>query len=466
MMVQADCPVYLEGTATPGDTIRVELNRFVRTVRADAQGDWQVNFPPLSAGTSFAVLITTTTDTVRIHNALAGELWLCSGQSNMARTVSLTDVKDSIEGKDLTTIRYFRLADNPQASPQVMIRGKWLICTPEHTELCSAVGLSMAYHLSGVLKRPIGLVITAQGGTPIGSWTSPSVLQKKKYDQYIFARQEKWRKARPAFQQAYQAQLSEWKKRAREAHVKGENPPPRIYPPFALRENWAPGSLYYGLVFPFRHVPFRGVLWYQGESNDTHPFVYRYQLADLIHCWRETFQNPSLPFYIIQLPGYGSPEDWPVLRESQHWSTRLDGVHLVVTIDLGDSLQIHPIRKMQVGWRSALQILRHSYALKLTATGPEPVNWQFGKGQAFVEFDQPLKVSEPALPDIEIAGSDHKYRPAYSRVEGSRLVVWNPDVPVPLNVRYAWKSFPPHANLFNLEELPVAPFMLSSPSQK
>lgn len=460
MMVQAEQPVHLEGTATPGDRVRIRLKNQIREVSADEQGFWQVNFPALSAGASFNVQIMTQTDTVRIHNAIAGELWLCSGQSNMARTVILTDVKDSLKSKDLSAIRYFHMADNPQASPQTEVRGKWLICTPENVDRCSAVGLSTAYHLSKTLKRPIGLLINAQGGTPIGSWTPPAVLQQKKYDAYIFRRQAQWKKDRPAYQEAYRLQLLGWDSLARAARLKGETPPPRIYPPFALRENWTAGSLYHGLVFPLRDVPLRGILWYQGESNEAHPYAYRFQLRDLISCWRQTFRDSTLPFYIIQLPGYGTAENWPVLRESQRWVTRGQDVHLVVTIDLGDSLNIHPRAKMEVGRRSALQILQHTYKLELRANRAVPVSWRLAKGKATIQFDQPLKVSGEALPELEIAGTDLKYRPAYSRIEGQRLVVWNPKVPHPRSVRYAWKSFPTHANLFNQEGLPVAPFIM------
>jgi len=464
MVVQSGQAFVIRGSSDPFETIAVQVGSTTKKCRADRQGHWRILMPAIPANTSFDIVITTARgEQQSIRNAISGELWLCSGQSNMGMPVSGSDVKKQLEATDLQEIRYFIAQNDPAPAPVDQVQGHWVICDSQNMVQCSAVGLSFAWNLNRALHRPVGLIINAVGGTPVESWTSPEILKSKTYDRHIFQEREQWKKDRSIYQKEYDLKIKDWELAAKKARESGQAPPLKIYPPFPLRENWNPGSLYHSLVWPLRDIVFKGVVWYQGESNANYPFVYRYQLADMIGCWRDLFNNRHLPFYIIQLPEYGSVDDWAVIRESQAVAAHLENTALVVTLGLGDSSNIHPVAKMEVGRRTALQVLKKEYHQHLVASGPLFSAMKVTGNRVTLEFDcsgSTLQTSD-GMPvrNIEIADSSFRFLPAsVASPDGNTLVVWNDEIKHPENVRYAWKNVPQAVNLVNAGGLPAPPF--------
>ncbi|HEY4206835.1 MAG TPA: sialate O-acetylesterase, partial [Puia sp.] len=407
MMIQADTPSTISGSATPFQSVSLRIEARVIQATAEKDGSWTILLPAFRAGYAFDMEITAGDEKRMIRNVIAGDVWLCSGQSNMEMNAGRTDVKDAIHTIP-AGIRYFVDQSPPSPTPSDKLNGHWVVCSPENAAGCSAVALSFALHLIPRLGRPVGLVINAKGGTPIESWTDLYTLQNKEYDQTIFQRREQWKKDREKYELQYQHSIDSAKAK-------------KIFPPFQIRENWNPASLYNSLVYPIRRLAFKGVIWYQGESNADLPFIYRYQLADMIHSWRSLFQQPHLPFFIIQLPEYRNTDDWAVMRESQA-SVGLDNVWPVVSLGLGDTTNIHPVRKIELGRRVALQVLAKAYHYNLTSSGPlfqtmkregkkMILTFDCGAGSLVSSDGQPIR-------NVEIAGSDPGFLPATTRIVG------------------------------------------------
>ena len=463
MVVQADQPFVIEGRSTPLKEVSVRiLNKIVKD-RAGPGGKWKTRFPGFPKNTSFDIHIADSEGEEKvIRNVIAGQVWLCSGQSNMGLPVSASDVREKLKDSDVHEIRYFLAQNDPSEAELDQVRGRWVICTRQTIGSCSAVGLSFAWYLHQVLQQPVGLIINAIGGTPIESWTPLAVVKEKEYNRHIFLEREQWKKDRIIYENEYALKLKNRELAAQQAKEDGRLPPAKIYPPFQLRDNWNPGSLYNSLVCPVRDFVFKGVIWYQGESNANYPFVYRYQLADMIHCWRNLFDNNRLPFYIIQLPDYQSADDWAVIRESQASADTLNDVRLIVTLGLGDSLNIHPVRKMEVGRRVSLQVLRNEYGYNLIASGPRLQKMEIAGEKIRLSFDcsgSAIKSSDGRpLRNMEVSDDGVAFFPVQVRIHRNELLVWSDKIKHPTMVRYAWKNVPEPINFVNQDGLPAPPF--------
>jgi hypothetical protein len=454
MVIQAGAPFCMNGSAAPLALIRVRIGDQTVQDTADVQGNWMVRFPAFKAGNPFDIAIEAGAEKKLIRNVIAGEVWLCSGQSNMEMTTSRTDVKNMAAHEVPTGIRYF-IDQSPVSSvPVDKVKGYWVVCTPGNAGRCSAVGLSFALNLAPVLGTTVGLVINARGGTPIESWTNGEIVKSKDYNQPLLQDREQWKKDRSKYEQQYAQALKD-----SPAGVK-------VFPPFQMRENWEPGSLYRSLIYPIRTLAFKGVIWYQGESNANYPLAYRSQLTDLIHCWRDVLKDQQLPFYIIQLPEYGNHDDWAIMRESQASVTSVQHVWDVVSLGLGDSSNIHPTQKMELGRRVALRALAKTYGRPLVSSGPVFQSMR-REGKRMVltfacEGSAIRSADRQPIRNMEIAGTDLSFLPAAVRIEGNRIVVWNEKIGRPAHVRYAWKNVPSKENFTNSEGLPAAPFRAST----
>ncbi|HEY4154112.1 MAG TPA: sialate O-acetylesterase, partial [Puia sp.] len=438
--------------------------------RAGPDGKWKVRFPGLAKNTSFDINITTGEGEEKvIRNAVAGQVWLCSGQSNMGMPVSASDVKEKLKDSDVHEIRFFLAQNDPSATELHRLTGHWVICTTQTIGSCSAVGLSFAWNLHQHLRQPVGLIINAVGGTPIESWTPLTTVKEKAYNIHVFQERAQWQRDRNVYEKEYQLKLKNREIAVQQAREEGRPLPPKIYPPFALRENWNPGSLYNSLVCPVRDFVFKGIIWYQGESNANYPFVYRYQLADMIRCWRKLFNKKKLPFYIIQLPDYQCADDWAVIRESQASVGSLNDTRLIVTLGLGDSLNIHPVRKMEVGRRVSLQVLRKEYGYDLVASGPRLKKMEITGEKIRLSFDcsgSLIKSSDGRpLRNMEISDDGLVFFPAQVRIDRNTLLVWSDKIKHPGMVRYAWKNVPEPINFVNQDGLPAPPFFSGGKEQ-
>jgi sialate O-acetylesterase len=465
MVVPEGEPFILKGHASPFTTVQAEIPGQKKSTLSDKWGNWVIVFDPVSDGQAFIISIyDVSLDTISIHNVVAGDIWLCSGQSNMQMATARTDVMQKMEGADLHFIRYFKMAGEPSAIATDEIQGQWMVVNAANMGQCSAVALSFGWHLSMGLRRQVGLVVNAVGGTPVESWTPLSIVKARRFNDHIFSDREQWRRDSNLYRAKYNDALDVWKKAVDAAKENGTAVPPKIFPPFQLRDNWNPGSLFNSLVHPLRDISFKGVVWYQGESNSGYPFVYRYQLIDLIKSWRKLLNKPSLPFYIVQLPEYGTTDKWEVLRESQAVAADSAKADLVVSLGLGDSGTIHPTRKMALGYRIAAQALSRLYHTANAHSNILPVSVSRSGNQLTIIFQDAgggLKSIEGAMiRNLEIADESLHFLPARSRIDGGSLIVYNAQIDNPVWVRYAWKSLPEHINLFNSEGFPVAPFYI------
>ena len=207
----------------------------------------------------------------------------------------------------------------------------------------------------------------------------------------------------------------------------------------------------------------KGVIWYQGESNANYPVVYRQQLVDLIRNWRETFGIRNLPFYIIQLPEYKVTDDWVTLRESQSMASKLKNVNLVVSLGLGDSLDIHPTKKMELGHRVALQVAKNEYKCNVISNGPYLRSCEAESGKIKLIFNcmgSSIKsLDGKPIRNFEISNDGITFSSATVKINGNSLIVWNEKMTNPSLVRYAWKNVPEQINFVNQEGIPAPPFL-------
>jgi sialate O-acetylesterase len=461
MVIQANKPFVIIGQSHPGKEVIVRILKWKRVAKADRNGDWEVRFPRFNEGPVGTIYLKSGDERISINNAIAGEVWLCSGQSNMVFPVKLSDVK-SDNGK-MNQIRFFSATNESSTSPLNNLRGKWKICDLDNYGECSAVGLSFAFHLHEICPKSIGLIINAVGGTPVEAWTKLEIIKDKIYDNHIFIDRENWKKNAKTYKEQYDLKLKDWESACQKAKEEGSAIPVKPFPPFQLRESFNPGGLYNSLIFPLRNIALKGVIWYQGESNANYPIVYRQQLVDLIRNWRETFCIRNLPFYIIQLPEYKTTDDWVTLRESQSMASKLKNVNLVVSLGLGDSLDIHPTKKMELGHRVALQVAKNEYKCNVISSGPYLRRCKTESGKIKLVFNcigSSIKsLDGKPIRNFEISNDGITFSSATVKISGNSLIVWNERMTNPSFVRYAWKNVPEQINFVNQNGIPAPPFL-------
>ena len=461
MVIQANKPFVINGQSHPNTVVIVEILHWKRVAKADKNGNWEVRFPKFDEGLLGTIYLESEGERISIKNAIAGEVWLCSGQSNMAFPARRSDVKS--DNEKMNQIRFFSATNEPSTSPLSNLKGKWKICDLDNYGECSAVGLSFALHLHEICPKSVGLIINAVGGTPVEAWTKLEIIKDKIYDNHIFIDRENWRKNAKTYKEQYDLRLKEWESVFQKAKEEGSTIPVKPSPPFQLRESSSPGGLYNSLIFPLRNIAMKGVIWYQGESNANYPVVYRQQLVDLIRNWRETFGIRNLPFYIIQLPEYKVTDDWVTLRESQSMASKLKNVNLVVSLGLGDSLDIHPTKKMELGHRVALQVAKNEYKCNVISNGPYLRSCEAESGKIKLIFNcmgSSIKsLDGKPIRNFEISNDGITFSSATVKINGNSLIVWNEKMTNPSLVRYAWKNVPEQINFVNQEGIPAPPFL-------
>ena len=463
-VLQRELPLPIWGTATAGEKVTVSLaGQTASTMAKD--GRWQVKLKPLRAGGPH-VLTVEGTNKLEVKDVLVGEVWLCSGQSNMAFTLSQADnAAAAVPASANAHIRLFKVPGNPQDGPQREVKGKWEPCNPQTTPGFSAVGYFFGRDLQLALGVPIGLIGSSVGGTPAQAWTSRSALEatpagKPHLEAYAAALLGK-DTAEEKFAQDTQA----WKAEVAAAKAAGKPAPrgPRRGPrPPGYRGAGRPAGLYNGMIAPLAPVAMRGAIWYQGEANAGTPDNYRELLPAMIRNWRQDF-NPDLTFLIVQLAPYDrpAPEQWAFFRETQRQiALHTPKTGLAAIPDAGDPTDIHPTHKEPAGQRLALAAQAIAYGKKITWSGPALKSAAFAKGKATLSFDQiggGLAARDGELTGFALAGADRKFVPASAKITGGKIEVSSAEVAEPKAVRYAWKNMP-DGNLWNKDGLPASPF--------
>jgi len=470
MVLQQGRKVSFWGTAAPGEKVTVTLGEQTVSTTADKAGQWQVELKPLAAGGPHEVKITGS-NTITLKNVLVGEVWVCSGQSNMNMPIdwgvfgkwASPESTASLAKIDDPQLRMFLVSNNVANEPAADVSGQWKIAKGHQVLKWSAVGYFFGVRLRRELGVPVGLMKTAVGGTIIESWTRRQALLKVSptYQRSI----DQWNRKIAAFDEAaYEEKVAAWQKSAAKAKAAGKRPPRKPLPVTAHNRN--PGSLYNGMVAPLVPYAIRGFTWYQGESNARNASAYRKLFPAMIRDWRGQWGQGDVPFLFVQLANFrqraGEPGDsqWAELREAQLMALSEPNTAMAVAIDIGDAKDIHPKNKQDVGKRLALGAMKLAYGRDIVHSGPIYKSMKVTGSKVRLVFDhvgKGLVAKGGALKGFAIAGADKKFVWAEATIDAGAVVVSSDQVTEPKAVRYGWADNP-DSTLYNVDGLPASPF--------
>lgn len=469
MVLQRDKAVAVWGWADAAEEVTIEFAGQKKAAKADASGQWSLRLDPLTASAESRKLTATGKDgrKAEVSDVLVGDVWLGSGQSNMAMTVNRA--KDFEQEKTAATfplIRHFKEESAGAATAQTQSKGKWLACTPDNVGAFSATLYFFGREIHREIGVPIGLINTSVGGTPIEAWIAPEVQETKpELSAALKAQSAALPKIDPEKAKAdYAVELKKFKAAKAKAVAEGTKAPrpPRNATEVSERKG-SYGQLFNGKVAPLVPYTLKGMLWYQGEANssDTRAPLYVHQLSALVTDWRARW-GEELPFAWVQLPNFSRPgEGWPLMRESMLKTLSLPKTGMAVTIDIGEAKDIHPKNKQEVGRRLSLWALGNVYGRKVAAaSGPLPAGDEIKGAEVVVTLThaEGLKTRDGApVKGFQLAGTDKQWKPATARIDGAKLVVTSAEVAAPVALRYAWLDFP-ETNLVNSADLPASPF--------
>ena len=624
LVVQQQHAARLGGWDQPGQRVRVHFRDFIHTATADASGRWELRLPTGPAGGPFDLTVEGRSRRV-VREVLVGEVWLCSGQSNMEWRLNQCPQA----GEDMATaqdagLHFCVLQQETAQQPREEATPVWQSLSPATAPQLSAVAFYFARRLRAELKVPVGLIVSAWGGTPAEAWIpapayASTAATRRIMDEFVKSAGQLGERARveaakvaaweaehlpadpgntglgqgwadaefdharwpvmqvPNFWQTHPGLNFNgvlWFRRTvdlppswrgqdlvlhlgalddfDDTYANGERiggmdrsipdafQRPRIYPiparlttrgqvsvavrifdhyglggfraqpeelrlvnprpgetPLPLRGAWhyqvehrlpplppdlfatrpymppglvpqdRPAHVYNAMIHPLRRWTPRGVLWYQGESNSGRAGEYADLLNALFSGWRTAFEQPDLPFLLVQLPNYSAGGDWPLLREAQSKARQWAPASVAVTLDIGDTVDIHPLRKQPVGERLAGLALQDVYGRPVSAHSPELLAWKRTREGVAVHFqraDEGLETTDQQAPRaFEVCGPDGVYQPAHAALAGAWVELTHPEKADIHGVRYAF-SADPHVNLVNRQQLPAAPFRLDPPA--
>ncbi len=475
MVLQQGMKVNIWGTADPGEHVTVTLQDQRATSVADGKGMWQVKLGPLNPGGPFTLTVAGK-NIVVLHDVLVGEVWVCSGQSNMEMPVGVTqggwssgvlNYQDEIARADYPMLRMFTVRRAVAGKPQTDVQGNWVAAHGQAVSDFSAVGYFFGRDLQRILNVPIGMIHSSWGGTTAEAWTSRGTLESEPEFKSILDDGTKLLSAYPKVVQDYEQQLAQWRQESDKAE--GDGAPMPTFPtmPKDPRSDPArPAGLYNAMVMPLTPYAIRGVIWYQGESNSDRPIQYRKLFPAMIRDWRQSWGEGDFPFLYVQLANWGVHAlkyRWPELREAQSMTLSLPKTGMAVTIDIGDASNIHPTNKQEVGYRLALAAQGIAYGHDVIYSGPTYESMTIEGGKVRLHFQHAYggltakSLSIISVSGFEIAGEDRKFVGADARIEGDTVVVSSDQVPHPIAVRYAW-GMNPRPSIYNRADLPASPF--------
>ena len=465
MVLQRDVRLPVWGWASPKERITVRLAQQVAKTRANNAGEWRVDLDPMQAGGPHQVTVSGKS-TVSLTDALVGEVWICSGQSNMAMTTSRTkDAKQEMAEATHPNIRLYSMPRGASGIPMTDVPGTWQVCAPGTVRGFSAVAYFFGRELSRELGVPVGLISTSWGGTRIEPWTPPvGFASVPAFSEELTQIREASLDYRENLPETLK-QMSAWAKDTKKAIRRNQpiSQPPRLYR-HQLASHRRPTGLYNAMVHPLVPFAIKGAIWYQGEANVGEGMLYRDRMEALIRGWRAVWQT-DLAFLYVQLAPYrynrragALPELW----ESQQAALGISNTGMAVTMDIGNVSDIHPRNKQDVGKRLALWALAKTYGKEnLVYSGPLYRDMSLDGDRIRVRFDHTgsgLATKDGQPPTwFTVAGADSSFVEAVAEIQGNEIVVSSPKVPNPIAVRYAWDE-EAQPNLSNKEGLPAAAF--------
>lgn len=476
MVLQAGEAVRLWGWAVPGEPVHVRFAGQSSGALADAEGRWELFLEPMESCTIGRDLVVSAASGERqLRDVLVGQVWVCSGQSNMAmRVAQIKNAERLLKAETLPQVRAFNLPWEGGWTPREDVRARWREVGRRELSWLSAVACVFAGELHARLRQPVGLLISHVGGSNGEAWVGRSALLENPRLERIHTVIREREATCPDLAQrghgyfrkwlydfkAYWRAFCQWRDRPEAS--RGD--PPAV--PVGLVDKQTPSALYNGMVAPLTRYTIKGFLWYQGEANANNAnlaYEYRDLLPTLITSWRKAWGRDDLPFYFVQLPDFVAPQEdaWALMRESMLKTMReVPHTGMAVTIGLGEPGDIHPPDKIPVGQRLARIALAKTYGVDLVYSGPlfEQAVAEPGRLRlAFSHADGGLGPKAQVLDGFEVAAADGPFVPARAVVEESQVVVCSDAVPHPAHVRYAWAN-DARPSLFNGEGVPAAPF--------
>jgi sialate O-acetylesterase len=456
MVLQRDQKNRVWGRAEAGEKVTVSIAKQSHQATADADGNWHVMLSPMSVGKPLELKVQGNNE-VTFSDVLVGEVWICSGQSNMAMTVNSSNAAD-LE-RAAANFPQIRMINFPRVGTQEAVwtheGSSWMVCSPETVGQFSAVGYFFGRQLYESIDVPIGLINNAWGGSACEAWVNRDLL---KADPAYAPMLERWAAtqasadalaAKPSLNDAEKKQLANLKRR--------------------LSGNQNPSNIYNGVLKSHLGYGIRGAIWYQGESNAGRAYQYRHLFPLMISNWREEWGQGDFPFYWVQLADFRNevPEpgdsSWAELREAQTMTMdKLANTGEAVIIDTGEGYDIHPKNKQTVGRRLARWALAKDYGIDIAHQSPRFKSMEKSSGAITLTFAhvaggwRPFDVREPR--GFAIAGEDKKFVWAQAKIlKDGRIEVSSPQVSDPASVRYGWAENPV-LNMFNNASLPLTPF--------
>ncbi len=423
MVLQQKSEVSIWGWARTGEKIVLTAGWLDSELNATAntQGEWKIVVKTPAAGGPYDIDIKGYND-IKLTGVMIGEVWLCSGQSNMEWSASsgIDNQAEEIQDANYPDIRLFTVSSETASCPQQHFTGSWLKCTPETMKSFSAIGYFFARKLYQELGVPIGVINSSWGGTPAESWMPAGVIENNKFLKEAAAKQ--------------------------------------VPVPWGPVE---PARLYNAMIHPM--IPFRiaGVLWYQGEANTINAYAYKELLENLITSWRDGW-GYEFPFYYAQIApyAYGNNYDGVMVRDAERRALEIPNTGMAVLSDICDTTNIHPRDKQDAALRLAYIALRNHYGMhRFEGTGPLYKSMFIDKNKAVISFynSEGLHANGKKPDWFEIAGADKVFYPAEAKIEGEKVVVQSKKVKDPVAVRYAWSNTAT-PNLFNGANMPASCF--------
>ena len=440
MVLQREKPVPVWGWADAGEKITVAFAGQEKSATAGKDGKWRITLDPLEMSKTPATMtVTGGSDALEIKDVLVGEVWICSGQSNMEWTVGGCNAPDDMAKANYPLIRTIKVPHKPSPQPLDDFSGSWTVCDPKTVGHFTAVGYFFAREIHRELGVPVGLVNSSWGGTRVEPWTPPCGF----------------------------AAVPELKEIAEKTYT--------------AKSHQEPTVLYGGMISPLVLLAIRGAIWYQGESNGGEGVTYYQKKQALIGGWRALWKQGDFPFYFVQLANLGNVNEdpkggdgWARLREAQLDTLQVPNTGMAVIVDIGEARDIHPKNKQDVGRRLALWALAKDYGRKdLVYSGPLYKAMKVEGDKIRISFDHagsglmvgqkeglaPVRqVEDGQLKWFAIAGADQKWFRAKAVIDGETVVVSSGEVKAPAAVRYAFTMNPEGCNFYNKEGLPASPF--------
>ena len=493
MVLQREMPVPVWGWADPRESVSVSIDGRTKVTQASETGKWALQLDPMQPGAPRKMIVKGKSETIEVSDILVGEVWIASGQSNMAWPLKQAlNGQQEVAEADYPEIRLFNVPNAmapktpserlPADNPKVANMNVWLPASPATAGEFSAVAYFFARDLHRSLNVPIGIIANAVGGSPIEAWIShdaymadPDFKAVAQYYDGLANYVENTAAGKKEF-----ADLSA-QYDARQAQLRAAGKPllwPPKYP--GPLEWWGFGStLYNALVHPLVPYAMRGVIWYQGEAQWQRMADYRAIFPLLIKDWRSRWGEGNFPFIYVQLPNWSQPKPdpdaggWAMLREAQLLTLQVPRTAMAVTIELGDAASVHPLNKQDVGHRLGLAARGAVYDEKVVYSGPIYRMMKIEGNAIRVFFDHVggglmvgrKNAREPAMEDkgeklkrFSIAGDDMKFVWADATIGADSVMVSSPSVNKPVAVRYAWENNPEGCNLYNRAGLTASPF--------